>query len=238
MPAIFSFFFGKTGAGAGKAELRTIVFALLQLCQPLPAHGAPTRSCKLDLLLTGLKSCLLGSFQSTPGGFLVRASHVIAFADEGGHTPPEQGPKRPAPRAAGAEEPGAPSGRGRRARRPERQGPKRPAARAAGAEEPGGPGGRGRSARRPRPRPRQGGGPEGGGGRAAAWRNGTKERRPGATTRIASVLSRPNYRNAAGKAFLHEAKPAHLPPFYRQNRYIYRPSDPNGQKTEPNGQKY
>jgi hypothetical protein len=38
----FSFFFGKTGAGAGKAELPRHFFALSQLSQPLRAQGAPT----------------------------------------------------------------------------------------------------------------------------------------------------------------------------------------------------
>ena len=86
MPAIFSFYFGKTGAGAGKAERQSHFFVRSQLCPPWRAHGAPTGSCNLDLLLTGLKSCLLVSFQSTPGGFPVRASQVIALADEGGNT--------------------------------------------------------------------------------------------------------------------------------------------------------
>ena len=43
------------------------------------------------------------------------------------------------------------------------------------------------------------------------------------------MICRPNYRNAAGKALDAEQNL----PIYRQNRYIYRPSDPNGQKKNP-----
>ena len=163
------------------------------------------------------KGCLHRWLHVSLGSVSVRQSNVLARFDKEAVLETQRPSGRDAPRGAAPERQGHAPGRGARAAgtRPEARRPS------------------GRDTPRGAAPERQGHAP-GRGARAAGTRPGARRPRDRDTPRGAGLNG---WKAASQKISANRAKPACLPPFYRQNRYIYGPSDPNGQKAEPNGQK-